>query len=1094
MAEVEFRLIGAMQLRIDDVPVKLPGAAERGLLALLLLSPGRTVAASSLIDRLWSETALPADPVNALQIRVSKLRRVLAAHGIDAIVREASGYRADIHPDHIDLHRFVNRVQSARTAGRNSADGARDALGLYDEALALWRGDPLADFVGEGWATVEAARLDQLHRAARTERAESALAVGRHLEVAADLEPIVAMNPGQEALAGLLMTALYRSGRQAGALEVFARTRRHLDDELGLQPSAALRALQQRVLEQDDALAFVPAQPSPVDAVPAHDSTTHTPAVGQEADLGPRRTLPVSVVRLIGRDDELAQLGDALTSQRMVSLVGPGGAGKTSLAVAVAHRLADTFDQHVHLARLATVSNPADVPLAIADALGVPLDGADPNAAIRGRLLAYLTNRRALLVLDNCEHVIDAVATLVAAILETAEQVTVLVTSREALAVPGEIQVSVTPLAAPPPGTPPDRVLDYPAATLFLERALAVRSGLQLSGSDRDALAQVCRQLDGMPLALELAAARMSSLSLTDLTERLDDRFGLLTNGPRTAEARQRTLRATVEWSHALLSEPEQQVFRRLAVFHGGWTLEAAEAVVVGNGISAGAVLDVLDHLVNQSMVVLEPGSPSRYRMLETLRQYALERLDGSRERDDVASGHATYFRWVAETAEQNLRGRGQRAALQRLRDEHPNLRAALAWLAADPGRIEDGLRLAGSLALFWHLGRHVEGRDVLSRLLATPGASLQARARALQALSIVERPRACLVHPNPRCAQTAQESLQLFEAEGDAHRAALSKVLLAVELFNGLDPERFAQLIAEAEEQFTVEADEWGHAVVAFVRLQNYIRRGDVPRSRAMGRTAAEAFRRIDDAWGLSAVLYHLGWGLKEFGRNAEAVPILEQAIEVSSSAGVFNTTQWALSDLGVALLNLGDRESAVVAFGRAAAASEDVGDAAGVVLAGLGRATIAQIDRNPVAARPLFAQAVRGLSRLETPLWGGHALAGVAWCDWREELLDDASQRYTQVHSAGQQHGEPTLLATGLEGLARVAAARGDAAEAVTLLRRASALRLRSSRPAPPHELAELDELRRHFAAAGKDESEDRGTPPAYVNVTDAGQLTAT
>src|SRR5215218_4608825 len=901
MTEVEFRLLGAMQLRVDDEPAKLPGAAERGLLALLLLSPGRTVAASSLIDRLWSESALPADPLNALQLRVSKLRRALAAHGVDVIVREATGYRAEFDRDRVDLHRFVSLVQAARSAARGTRAG--DALTLYDEALALWRDDPLADFAGEGWANIEAARLDQLHQAALTERAEAALVTGRHVEVAADLEPAVARDPGQEALAGLLMTALYRAGRQADALEVVARTRRHLDDELGLQPSAALRTLHQRILEQDDALAAVAAQPGSAGAAPAEAGPeapgAQTPAVGQEADTGPKRTLPIPTLRLIGRDDELAQLSDALTRQRIVTLVGPGGAGKTSLAMASAHQLADHFEQHVHLARLAALSNPADVPLAVADALGVPLDGADPNAAVRARLLAYLANRRLLLVLDNCEHVIDAVATLVDSILGAAAHVTVLATSREALAVPGEVQVSVAPLAVPPEGTPAEQVLQFPAAALFVERASAVRASVRLAEPKFLALAQVCRQLDGLPLALELAAARMSSLSLPDLAGRLGDRFGLLTSGPRTAEARQRTLRATVEWSHALLSQPEQQAFRRLAVFQGGWTLEAAEAVVAGKNIPAGEVFDVLDHLVNRSMVVLEPGAPSRYRMLETLRQYAVEELDASRERDDAAARHATFFRHFAEQAEQSLRGHGQRAALQRLRNEHPNLRAALARLSADSSRVEDGLRLAGSLALFWHLGRHVEGREVLSKLIATPGASQQARARALQAVSIVERPRACLVHPSPRCAETALESLQLFEAEGDAHRAALSKVLLAVELLDGSGPGRFAQLLAEAEKQFTAQADHWGHAVVAFVRLQNFIRRGDEPRSRAMGRTASEAFRRLDDAWGLSAVLYHLGWGLKEFGRYAEAIPVLEQAIEVASSAGVFNTAQWALSDL---------------------------------------------------------------------------------------------------------------------------------------------------------------------------------------------------
>ena len=1075
MTDVEFRLLGAMQLLVEGRPAKLPGAAERGLLALLLLSPGTTVAASSLIDRLWSETSLPADPLNALQLRVSKLRRALAAHGLDVIARETTGYRAAVLPDQVDVHRFAGRIQAARAAARGVAPA--EALDLYDEALELWRGDPLADFAGEGWATVEAARLEQLHRAGMTERAGAALAAGRNDEVAADLAPVVAADPAQEALAGLLMTALYRSGRQADALEVFARTRRHLDDELGLQPSAALRALHQRVLEQDHDLAAVPAPPEPAASETEGVSGPQTPAVGQGAEVAPRRTLPVPTLRLIGRDAEITQLSDALAQQRMVTLVGPGGAGKTSLAVAVAHQLADTFDQNVHLARLATVSEPGDVPLAVADALGVPLDGADPNAVVRTRLLAYLTNRRALLVLDNCEHVIDAVASLVDAILGSAGQVTVLATSREALAIPGEVQLLVTPLDVPPPSTPPDRVLDYPAAALFVERALAVRSDLQLGPAELDALTQVCSQLDGMPLALELAAARMSALSLTDLAGRLGDRFGLLTSGPRTAESRQRTLRATVEWSHALLSEPEQKVFRRLAVFHGGWTLAAAESVVTGDDVGAGEVLDVLDHLVSRSMVVLEPGSPSRYRMLETLRQYAIEELAASDEHEQASARHATFFRRFAETAEHDLRGRTQRAALLRLRAEHPNLRVALAWLSSEPSRIEEGLRLAGSLALFWHLGRHVEGRDVLSRLIATPGASDQARARALQAVSIVERPRACLVHPSPRCAETAQESLTLFEAEGDAHRAALSKVLLAVELLNGSDPVRFGQLLTEAEQQFTSGGDDWGHAVLAFVRLQNYIRRGDEARSRAMGRTASEAFRRLDDAWGLSAVLYHLGWGLKEFGRYAEAVPVLEQAIEVSISAGVHNTAQWALSDLAAALLALGEREAADAALDRAVAASQEVGDAAGVVLAGLGRATAAQIDRDATTARPLFEEAVAGLTRLQTPLWKGHALAGVAWCDWFDGRLDDAAERYANVHAAGEQHGEPTLLATGLEGLARVAIARGGGDAAMAFLRQAAEVRQDAHRPAPPHEQAELAEIQGQRA---------------IVDVTDAAEIT--
>jgi predicted ATPase/DNA-binding SARP family transcriptional activator len=1061
----EFRLMESMQLHVDGAAVQLPGAAERGLLALLLLSPGRTVAAPTLIDRLWSESALPADPLNALQLRVSKLRRALIAHGLDVIVRDPTGYRAEVSPDQVDLHCFVRLVTAAREQRR--ARGAAAALPLYDEALALWRGEPLADFGGEGWATVEAARLQQLQLAALTERAEAKLAVGRHVEVTADLQPHVAADPSHEALVGLLMTALYRAGRQADALEVFTRTRQHLDDELGLEPSASLRALHQQILEQDEALAA--AADAAQEGTAAPEAAHHTPAAGQDADTRPKRTLPIPTLDLIGRDTETSQIAEALGSQRMVTLVGPGGAGKTALAMAVGHEVAERFDQHVHLARLATATTSEDVALAIADAVGAPLDGADPNSGVRARLLAYVATRRALLVLDNCEHVVDAVAALAAAILGSAAQVTILATSREALAIPGEVQVSVGPLPVPPPGTPPGQVLQWPAAALFVERARAVRSQLDLSPADVDALVQVCQQLDGMPLALELAAARMSVLSLPDLAERLEDRFGLLTSGPRTADARQRTLRATVEWSHALLSEAEQATFRRLAVFQGGWTLKAAEAVVAGEDVAAADVLDRLDHLVQRSMVVVDPTThPTRYRMLETLRQYAVEQLDTAGERAGVTAQHATFFRSFAESAEQGLRGRSQRETVHQLREEHPNLRAALAWLSDDPARVEDGLRLAGALALFWHLGRHVEGREVLGRLITTPGASAQARARGLQALSLVERPRACLVHPSPQCGKTAAESLELFLEEGDAHRAALSRVLLAVELLDGTQPDRFRALLGEAEEQFSAEVDEWGLAVIAYVRLQNFIRRGDEARSRAMGRTAVDAFRRLDDAWGLSAVLYHLGWGLKEFGRYAEAVPVLEQAIETGTSAGLFNLAQWALSDLAVALLALDQREAATAALDRAAAASQEVGDEAGVVLADLVRGTMAQMDGDALGARPLFEGAVTGLARLKTPLWEGHARTGTAWCDWQEGLLDEATMKYVQVRDSGERLGEPTLVASGLEGLARVAASRGDTSGVVALLHQAAAVRQHAARPAPPHEHKELDGLARPDAIA--------------------------
>jgi predicted ATPase/DNA-binding SARP family transcriptional activator len=1064
----EFRLMGSTELLVSGEPVRLPGAAERGLLALLLLNAGRVVAATSLVDRLWTERALPADPANALQLRVSKLRRALQAVGVDIIQREAAGYRADVRDDQVDLHRFVSRIQAARSAARER-DAAARALGLYDEALSLWRGDPLAEFAGEGWATVEAARLQQLRLAGLTERAELALVLGRHVEVAADLEPLVAADPRQESLAGLLMTALYRSGRQADALDVYARTRDELDEQLGLEPSAALRELQQRVLQQDPELAAPRPPNTPSGSASTPGGVHGAPAGPEERGTGHLSLIPRP--RLVGRDDDAASVAELLTRETLVTLVGPGGAGKTSLALVVAHAVAARFDDSVTLCRLAAVHQPDELALAVADAVGVPLDGADPTSGLRDRVLAYLAKRRMLLVLDNCEHLVDAVARFVDSLQVRAPNVTVLTTSREALAVPGEVQVAIAPLAVPPEGTPADKILEYPAAALFVQRARAIRTGWELSADDLAALIRVCTQLDGMPLALELAAARMSLLSLPELAERLTDRFGLLTTGPRTAEARQRTLRATVEWSHDLLGEDEQTVFRRLAVFHGGWTLEAAEAVADDHDLGTQSLLDVLTHLVNRSMVVAEPGHPMRYRMLETLRQYAAELLLASGERDSTSRRHARYFRAFGERADQALRGPGQRAALRQLRAEHANLRAALGWLSEHEDEHEEALLLAGSLGLFWHLGRHLEGREVLAQLLQSAGGSVPSRARALQAVSVVERPRACLVHPSPRCAETARESLELFSAVGDAHRGALSRVLLAVEDVTGTAPERFNTLLAEAEEQFAAEGDSWGHAVIAFVRLQNYLLRGEQDRARATGRAAADAFRALDDPWGLSAVLFHLGWGLKEFGQYAESVPVLEEAIAVSAEAGLFNTTQWALADRGLALLCLGQNDAAEESFDRAAAASAEVGDAAGEILALHGRGVLARVNDDAGKARPLFQDAVIGLQRLRTPLFAGIALGGLAWCDLHEGLLDTAHDRYQQLLKDAEAIPDASLRATALEGLAHVAANRGDHPKATAGLAEAEALRVRAMRPAPPHERRELAALtaRLQASAAG-------------------------
>lgn len=1046
----QFRLLGPMEILIGGAPAKLPGAAERALLVQLLLSPGRTVPATFLVDRLWSQSSLPVDPMNALQLRVSRLRRALVDAGVeDMVAREGVGYRAVAVPEEVDALDFTQRVKRARAeAARAAGDAGYDDTHLqsYDDALALWRGEALVDFAAEWWASAESSRLEELRLAALTERAQIALALGRHLEVITDLEPWVARDATLESLAGLLMVALYRAGRQADALDVYGRTMRELDEELGLEPSVSLRSLHQRVLRQDPELGE---QPTLASTAPAHVRTEERPAV---------TNLPTVERRLIGRDQQLDAVAQLLDGVRLLTLIGPGGAGKTSLALSVAVRAASRYRDGVFGARLASVTAPDQVAVAVADAIGVPLDGAAVDRDVRERVLSYLSRRTMLLVLDNCEHVVDAVAAFVEDILGRCKGVTVLATSREALAVRDEVQVTVGPLAAPPVSTDPGRVLRFPAAQLYAERARALRPGLVFDPETLEAVGRITRALDGLPLAIELAAARAASMSTLEIADRLDDRFVLLTGGARTADARQRTLRATVDWSYGLLDDAERLVFDRLSVFQGGWTLTAAEAVVGDDRLGTGGLLDAIGRLVERSMVVVEPGPTSRYWMLETLRQYAADRLAESPESSSVARRHAEFFRDLALAAEVDLRGNGQREAMRRLSAEQPNIRAALDWFAGAGRDLDSALELAGSLGLFWHLGRHLEGRTVLARLLEHSAGAPRARARALQAVSLVERPRACLVHPSPRCAETARESLAIFEESGDAWHAALSRVLLAVEGVTGAGRAESDRLLDQAEATFSTQGDTWGSAVIGFVRMETALKCGDVDTAVQIGRTTSALFRDLDDAWGWSATLYHLGWGLRQSGRYDDAARTLEQAIDVAASAGLWNTVQWALADLGITKVHMGDRDGAADLFDRAAAASLEVGDGAGEILAEFGFGLLAHVRQDWQDARRHYQNALTGFHGLRTPVMVGSAQLGMARCDEAAKDYERAWRGYEAAAALGREASEAAVTAAALEGLGRLAASRGDDHAAAALFEEARALRAEAHRPAPPHEATDL------------------------------------
>jgi DNA-binding SARP family transcriptional activator len=556
---VEFRILGPLELIVDGRVRTLPAGAERAVLELLLLNAGRVVPASTLVDALWGED-LPANAANALQGRISRLRKVLADAGLPQalVTTRRPGYLADVDPERVDAHRFIRLVQQARR--RADQNASVEAISLYEEGLALWRGDPLAEFSGEEWARAEINRLTALRMAAIEERNELRLVLGQHAELVAELEEVTARYPVQERLHGQLMLALYRSGRQADALAAYQRLRQTLDVELGLEPSAELRTLEQAILRQDAKLS----PPARVRPAAQHN-------------------LPARLTSFVGRGRELDEVADLLRQNRLLTLTGPGGAGKTSLAIEAAARITDRYGDGVWLIRLAGVTDPARVPQTFADTLGVP----DGSGTVEDRLVRFLCERTCLLLVDNCEHVIDASAVLLERLLVACDQLRVLATSREPLAVPGEVQLTIPPLDTPPADAAPQEMPAYDAMRLFVDRARAVLPAFRLDAATAGPVAEVCRHLDGIPLAIELAAARVKTLAIGEIAARLDDRFQLLTAGPRTAEARQRTLRATVQWSHQLLTEPERVLFRRLAVFRGGWSAAAAERVCEGSGTAA---------------------------------------------------------------------------------------------------------------------------------------------------------------------------------------------------------------------------------------------------------------------------------------------------------------------------------------------------------------------------------------------------------------------------------------------------------------------------------------------------------------------------
>ncbi|MFF1483974.1 BTAD domain-containing putative transcriptional regulator [Streptomyces sp. NPDC058319] len=941
MDPVRYRILGTTQaFRPDGTAVPVGGARLRALLTVLALRPGRTVPVSVLVDEVWEDDP-PADATGALQALVGRLRRAL---GADAVASAEGGYRLTATADDIDLHRF-ERLAGEGLAALADGDPTKAAATL-DDALALWHGPALADLPDR---TAEAARWETRHLDVRRARLAAALALGDTDRALPELTALCDTHPLDEPLQALRLRALHEAGRTAQALAAYEDVRCLLADRLGSDPGPELRALHGRLLGGDrprqdrrrgagsDAYATAAAPGRPSAAAPGTPAAAPAdPAPPAAAPAAPPSNLRARLTSFVGRESDIDALRADLGSARLITLLGPGGAGKTRLSQEAAEALWPAPRDGVWLAELAPVDDPDAVPEAVLTAVGARetvLYGAgaeEIRAAVADRhddpverLVEHCARRRMLLLLDNCEHVVDAAAHLVEELLARCPRLTVLATSREPLGVPGELLRPVEPL--------PDPV----ALRLFAERGAAVRPGFR-TDADADTAAacvEICRRLDGLPLAIELAAARLRMLSPRQIADRLDDRFRLLTSGSRTVLPRQQTLRAVVDWSWDLLDAGEREVLSRLSVFAGGCDLAAAEAVC------GPAAFDALGSLVDKSLVVAAPAADGamRYRLLETVAEYAAERLAQTGGRAAAERAHLVHYRELARTTDPLLRGSGQLAAIARFELEYENLRTALRHAVAERDEHE-ALCLIHSLGTYWQMRDvRIEARNWCADIMAfTPDPFAEPVRRAVP---VWQR---CTDAPPPMSEDVLAEArrglhllhLACMDTELEAWETpeAKRKLRAVTEVYEPGLPQTcrypgmlwfFAVILSGDMERLRTVIDAtvdtcrstpgYEHELAGALQMRANLLANRVEWTGDATRDADESleiYRRFGDAWGAAEALSARGESHERAGRYLRAAADYEEAVGHAERLGARAQTAVLQSRLGSALIEAGDVE----------------------------------------------------------------------------------------------------------------------------------------------------------------------------------------
>jgi predicted ATPase/DNA-binding SARP family transcriptional activator len=889
---LQIELLGPVQARVDGRPVALGGQRPRALFAVLALMGGRVVTTDRLIDELWGEDP-PARARDSLQMHVSRLRKGFADAGADSgrLVSQAGGYLLDVRPGERDVDRWQQALGRARRA---RADGQLQAARKgIEEAECVWRGQPLGGVGTNSLLAAERARLEEERLAAIIDGIELDVELGRHGELLGQLEALVIAHPFKERVVELQMLALYRCGRQADALAAFQAARARFIDELGIEPAQPLRALHEDVLKHSAEIA------PPVEAIGRKSPST-------PSALSNRR-LPVPPNRTIGREYDVAAVGERLQAGpvRLLTLTGPGGVGKTRVALEAARTVQVAFADGAHFVSLAALQRPDDVPAAIVDALGIiVLSGESADQAAE----RFLSAKHLLLITDNLEHLLPG-ALFIGRLLEACPALTVLATSREPLALQAEQRYPVPPLALPELGTPedPQTLARTDAVALFCERARAHDPHFRLSTANAAAVAGICRCVDGLPLAIELAAARCGLLSPGEIAERLHDALGALGAGARDAPARQQTLRATVDWSHDLLSDAEQVCFARFAVFTGGATLEAAETIT-------GADLNTLNDLIAKNLLVgrQHAHAPTRLGMLETIRAYAAERFAATADHEAVREHHYVSYLALARRhgTERALMGADRQEHFARLDPEIDNLHATLAWTVGLTDA-ERTLAMCAALGRYWLMrDRYADAMEWIDQALSLPGADAHP---ALRVSALCTKARALW-----ELGRGAEQPATLAEAE-DIARALGDPLILSRTLQLSATgnmpcniPDRDA-LADEALDLATVAADDWTIAGAAFSKA---IAASTTAELRERVDRAAALLDQVGNVYYLANLLASAAYKALCVGSDRDAKEFVERATPLARALDDPHSSMLLRGNVGLAALLTGDTEAARHAF----------------------------------------------------------------------------------------------------------------------------------------------------------------------------------